>query len=72
MYVTPVAPQPRIVHLLELKLVKEVRHSSVHGQGGRKTRVAKDCIQKDINRSPGVLESTPQKKKTAGFSAHCN
>ena len=40
-HVVPVPPQQRIVLLLELNLIKEVGHSSVHGHGGEEVRVSR-------------------------------
>ena len=63
----PVPSQLGIVLLLEPNLAKEVGHSSVHGQRGNKIRVMRDCIQKDVSGSLGVLEKTPWKKNQQDF-----
>ena len=64
----PVPPQLRIVLLLELNLIKEVRHGGVHGYGGEKTKVSRNGIQKDITTALSVLNATPGKKISKIFS----
>ena len=63
-----VPPQLRIVLLLEPNLVKEVKHSGVHGYGGEEIRALRDGIWKDVSRAPSVLNATPGKKISKIFS----
>ena len=63
-----IPPQLRNVLFFEPKLVKEVECNSVCGQGGKKMRASKDCIQKDISKALGVLDNTPWKKICKVFS----
>ena len=64
----PVPPQLRIVLLLELNLINEVGRSCVYGQRGQKVRVSRDSFWKDVNRTPGVLNTIPGKKISKIFS----
>ena len=67
-HIFPVPPQQKIVLFLELKLVKDVRHSSDHVQKGKKTKTQRDCIQKDVISVVGVVDRTPRKKISKIFS----
>ena len=58
----PVPPQLRLMLLLELNLVKEVRDSHVHGHSREEIRILKDGIQKNVKRYLGVLNTTLRKK----------
>ena len=64
----PVPLQLGIMLLLELNIVKVIIHGSVHGQGGKKTRASRDCVQKDVSRSLGIVDDTLWKKVSKVFS----
>ena len=44
MCVALVPPQLRVVLLLEPNLIKEVKHSSVHGHGGEEVRALRNGV----------------------------